>query len=155
MVGPGVKQLGRNDNAFSDHTDVRPTMLALLGLKDSYVHDGRVLAEWLDANALPNGIRQNSSNFIQLAEAYKQMNAPLGRLGLSSLVYANRSITSDDKQYARYLNRMSEITAERDALAARIKSVLNGAAFGNQPVGNGDANGLATTRTRSLPRSRN
>jgi len=142
MVGPGVKQLGRNDNAFSDHTDVRPTMLALLGLKDSYVHDGRVLAEWLDANALPNGIRQNSSNFIQLAEAYKQMNAPLGRLGLSSLVYANRSITSDDKQYARYLNRMSEITAERDALAARIKSVLNGAAFGNQPVGNGDANGL-------------
>jgi hypothetical protein len=45
MVGPGVQRLGRDDAVFSDHTDVRPTMLALLGLKDSYVHDGRVLSE--------------------------------------------------------------------------------------------------------------
>src|SRR5262249_52317732 len=33
MAGPGVRRLGRNDDTFSDHTDVRPTMLSLLGLK--------------------------------------------------------------------------------------------------------------------------
>jgi hypothetical protein len=38
MVGPGVKQLGRNDEVFTDHADVRPTLMALLGLKDDYVH---------------------------------------------------------------------------------------------------------------------
>src|SRR5262249_54916264 len=32
MAGPGVKRQGRDDSVFSDHTDVRPTMLALLGL---------------------------------------------------------------------------------------------------------------------------
>src|SRR3954451_22594150 len=48
MVGPGVRPLGRHDEVFSDHTDVRPTMLALLGLKDDYVHDGRVLSEWIE-----------------------------------------------------------------------------------------------------------
>ena len=25
MVGPGVTSMGRNDNVFSDHTDIRPT----------------------------------------------------------------------------------------------------------------------------------
>src|SRR5262249_14669723 len=43
IAGPGVQRQGRNDRFFSDHTDVRPTMLALLGLHDSYVHDGRVM----------------------------------------------------------------------------------------------------------------
>ena len=45
IVGPGVLNQGRDDTVFSDHTDVRPTMMALLGLTDSYVHDGRVLVE--------------------------------------------------------------------------------------------------------------
>ena len=78
-------------------------MLALLGLKDSYVHDGRVLSEWLQQQALPSGIRQRQENFVELAEAYKQLNAPLGALGRASLVYANRSVTDTDKVYARYL----------------------------------------------------
>ena len=70
-VGPGVRHLGRHDAVFSDHTDVRPTMMALLGLKDSYVHDGRVLAEWLVSSALPQGIKQRQEDFIR-AEDYKQ-----------------------------------------------------------------------------------
>src|SRR6266849_2276103 len=81
MVGPGVQRLGRHDAVFSDQTDVRPTMLALLGLKDSYVHDGRVLSEWMEQRALPSAIRQSRENFSELAEVYKQLNAPLGELG--------------------------------------------------------------------------
>src|SRR5215470_6194481 len=140
MVGPGVRRLGRDDSVFSDHTDVRPTMLALLGLKDDYVHDGRVLAEMISERALPDGISDRREDFIELARAYKQLNAPLGSVGRNSLVYANRSITSDDVTYGKYLAKIGDITARRDALANEIKSALNAAAFGNKSVGerNGD-----------------
>ena len=149
MVGPGVQPLGRNDVVFSDHADVRPTMLALLGLKDSYVHDGRVLSEWIAQGALPPAIRQQRESFVELAEAYKQLNAPLGELGRASLVYANRSITGVDKAYARYLTKINDITNERNSLASDIKTVLNAAAFGNQPVHEGSENGLGH-RARAL-----
>jgi hypothetical protein len=119
--------------------DVRPTEMALLGLKDDYVHDARVLAEWLDARALPQGIRQNRESFIDLAEVYKQLNAPLGQLGRDSLVYANRSLTGDDATYARYLRTIGSITAERNSLAGEIKTALDNAAFGERPVGEGSA----------------
>ncbi len=148
-VGPGVRNLGRHDAVFSDHTDVRPTLIALLGLKDDYVHDGRVLAEWLESSALPQGIKQRQEDFIELAEDYKQLNAPLGKLGRKSLVYANRSVTSDDKTYAKYLKKIADITNQRDALANQIKTALNGAAFNHQPVHEGDEDGLGH-RARAL-----
>ncbi len=134
MVGPGVKKLGRDDAVFTDHTDVRPTMLALLGLKDDYVQDGRVVAEWLDEHALPQGIKKNKAGFVQLAEVYKQLNAPLGELGRASMVLANRGVTGSDKTYERYLETIGGITTERDQLANQIKTALNNAAFANQPV---------------------
>ena len=134
MVGPGVRHEGRNDQVFSDHTDVRPTMLALLGLKDSYVHDGRVLAEKLFDQALPNGIRRNRENFVELAKSYKQLNAPLGSVGRHSLAYANRSITSNDALYGQYLTKIAGVTSDRDSLATQIKTALDAAAFGNQPI---------------------
>jgi hypothetical protein len=138
MAGPGVQRLGRNDAVFSDHTDVRPTMLALLGLKDSYVHDGRVLSEWMEQRALPAAIRRHRDNFVELAEVYKQLNAPLGELGRASLRYANRSVTDVDQVYARYLAKISD-----------IKAVLDAAAFGNQPVDEGSEDGLGH-RAREL-----
>ena len=152
MVGPGVRPLGRHDAVFSDHTDVRPTMLALLGLKDDYVSDGRVLAEWLQPTALPQGIKQRREDFVELAEVYKQLNAPLGLLGRKSLVLANRSITDDDKTYGRYLSKIARITAERDELAGQIKTVLAGAAFGNQPVSEHSEDGLGARARRLIDR---
>jgi hypothetical protein len=149
MVGPGVQRLGRHDAVFSDHTDVRPTLLALLGLKDSYVHDGRVLSEWMEQRALPSAIRQSRENFNELAEVYKQLNAPLGELGRASLVYANRSVTGVDTAYARYLAKIGDITNQRDSLAGAIKTVLNAAAFGNQPVDERSEDGLGH-RAREL-----
>src|SRR5205823_6061650 len=53
MVGPGVDQSGVDSNTWSDHTDIRPTMMVLLGLKDDYSHDGRVLLEDLNSWAVP------------------------------------------------------------------------------------------------------
>jgi hypothetical protein len=149
MVGPGVRQLGRHDAQFTDHTDVRPTVMALLGLKDDYVHDGRVVAEWLHHTALPHGISARTEDFVELAQVFKQLNAPKGALGRASLVYANRSITSTDKVYARYLARIGDITNRRDALATSIKTVLNDAAFNNRPVSEGSEDGLGH-RARAL-----
>jgi hypothetical protein len=133
MVGPGVQRLGRHDRVFSDHTDLRPTRIALTGLKDDYIHDGRVLIELLDDRALPRSLR-GSENFLELAQAYKQLNAPLGSVGLNSLRLANMSILGDDAGYGKFLATIAEITSRRDALAGEIKAALDGAAFGNQPI---------------------
>jgi hypothetical protein len=124
-------------------------MLALLGLKDDYVHDGRVLAEWVEQRALPSGIRQGQEKFVELAEIYKQLNAPLGELGRASLVFANRSVTATDKVYARYLNKIEDITEERNRLANDIKAVLNAAAFENHAVGE-DSEGDLGRRAKAL-----
>ena len=132
MVGPGVARQGRFDGVFSDHTDLRPTVMALVGLKESYVHDGRVLVENLEAHALPDSLSDSLSAYTALAQAYKQINATKGPLGVNSLVAANRAITSDDATYQKFLTQIGAITTERDALAAQMIALLNGAAFGNQ-----------------------
>jgi hypothetical protein len=142
MVGPGVKALGRDDEVFTDHADVRPTVMALLGLTDDYVHEGRVVAEWINERALPDGIGDARENFVELAQVYKQLNAPLGRLGRASLVWSNRSVTATDQVYARYLKEIGDVVAERDALAVQIKTVLNNAAFHNHPVDERSEDGL-------------
>jgi len=142
MVGPGVRQLGRDDAVFTDHTDVRPTLMALLGLTDDYVHEGRVVAEFMQQSALPPGIRNAHENFVELARVFKQLNAPKGELGRASLVWSNRSIASNDKVYGRYLARIADITNDRNALAGQIKTVLTNAAFHNKPVNEGSEDGL-------------
>ncbi|WP_139024841.1 hypothetical protein [Bradyrhizobium sp. STM 3843] len=149
MVGPGVRQLGRHDSDFTDHADIRPTLIALVGLADDYVSEGRVIAEWIQDRALPQGIRGRTEAFTELAEVYKQLNAPVGQLGRASLVWSNGAVTGTDKSYARYLKRIADVTARRDSLAAAIKTALNDAAFRNRPVDLGTAINLGV-RARIL-----
>ena len=54
-----------------------------------------------------------------------------------------------DKVYARYLKQIADITQDRDQLAGQIKTVLNNAAFHNQPVDEGAEDGLGH-RARAL-----
>jgi hypothetical protein len=148
MVGPGVNRAGRDDQVFSDHTDLRPTMIALAGLKDDYTHDGRVLIEFLDDRALPRALRRNE-HFLELAQVYKQLNAPLGSLGQNSLRYANSSILGTDAAYGQFLGQMADIAGQRDALVAEIKPLLTAVAFDNQPLDEPKANQLVH-RARAL-----
>ena len=77
-VGPGVKNNG-DDTDWTDHTDVRPTMLCLLGLTDDYVHDGRVLIEAAQRRgACPQSL-QPSRALRRLGDMLKQLDAPFGR----------------------------------------------------------------------------
>ena len=64
MVGPGVRNIGVDNSIWSDHTDIRPTILTLVGLKDDYSHDGRALFEDLYSWAIPQSLRAHSATLI-------------------------------------------------------------------------------------------
>jgi arylsulfatase A-like enzyme len=121
---------------FSDHTDVRPTLLHLAGLRDDYAHDGRVLVEVLD-EATPQ-----RDTFTRLASAYKAINAPVGELGRKTLELSTRALVSDDATYATLEEQLTSITAQRNALAARMSAVLESAAFDRAPINEDEARDL-------------
>jgi hypothetical protein len=145
MVGPGVDQTGIDSTTWSDHTDIRPTMLMLLGLKDDYSHDGRALTEDLTGWATPAAAKQGGS-FIPLAQMYKRINAPVGELGLASLKVSTKALESgnatDDSTYTDLENKLSPITSERDALASQMIALLEGAEFNGQAINGSQAQQL-------------
>ena len=64
MVGPGVKKLGIDSQTWTDHTNVRSTTLALAGLRDDYINDGRVLGNIECKCRLPDtGTRGDDDEF--------------------------------------------------------------------------------------------
>ena len=137
IVGPGVKNLGVNNSVWSDHTDIRPTILSLIGLKDDYRHDGRVLFEVIERNSLPAAVRANPDFYIHLAQIYKQINAPVGELGQLTLKISTQAIestTPDDSTYNALENQLQLITVERDATAGAIIDTLETASFGGTPT---------------------
>jgi hypothetical protein len=133
MVGPGVQHLGADNNVWSDHTDTRPTMMELLGLKDDYSHDGRVLYEVLNPSMLPPVIQRNLGLFVALAQVYKQINAPVGQLGLASLQVSTVALESNAPNDSTYTNleaQLSALTTSRNAIAGQIIAFLEAAEFG-------------------------
>jgi hypothetical protein len=138
MVGPGVRIQGRDDSVFSDHTDLRPTALLLLRLKDDYMHDGRALVEKVEPRVVPasvsRGDKDEDSDFLELVQVYKQITAPLGQLARTSLRLAARSIAGTDTAYAWFLSEIGPITTERDELAGEIRQAVDGAEFGNRSI---------------------
>ena len=136
MVGPGVQNLGitQPTDFFTDHVDVRPTMMSLLGLKDDYQHDGRVILEMLDPNILPSSLHAHSDALSQLGAIYKQINAPFGPLGDSTLTVSTYAILADDTTYARLETQIASWTVTRDALVAQIQSMLEGAEFNGASI---------------------
>lgn len=143
MVGPGVNQLGQTSEFFSDHTDVRPTMMELLGLQDDYVHDGRVIVEAIDKSVLPSSLKAHNSTLLDLGAAYKQIQAPFGQLGMDSLQVSTFALNSTDPTtYLTLEQEIQEWTTERDTIAAQMKAMLEGAAFGGQAIDENQAKSL-------------
>jgi hypothetical protein len=140
IVGPGVEASGVDGDTWSDHTDIRPTMLALAGLTDDYAHDGRVLVEALTTPALPPAV--NRVTYQQLAAAYKSITAPVGPLGLASLVISTAALSGDDATYANLEAELANITSQRDSLASQMIQALEAAAFSGQPIDSTSAKNL-------------
>jgi hypothetical protein len=150
IVGPGVrKNAGQGSDGsdegvdgagggiqFSDQTDIRPTVLALLGLHDDYASDGRALFEALDPSALPDSLRGHFGTLLSLARVYKQINAPFGDLGLTSLkisTFALASTSSGDATYTKLENKIEAWRTQRNSLAGKMRAILE-AALNNKTI---------------------
>jgi hypothetical protein len=152
FVGPGVANLGLDGPAADDGPavhdpsgggtvpefsmvgtwvdlpDIRPTILWLVGLQDSYVNDGRVLSEIL---AKPNAAIAGS-NYTDLAACYKQLNASVGEFGTNTLIADTAALKSGgggDGLFKSTQKRLSKLLSQRDALATELKNGLFDAAF--------------------------
>ena len=114
FVGPGVAHRGLDGNApndgpavhhpngdgtvpdesthgtWVDLTDIRPTLLRLAGLRDSYVEDGRVLSEIMSH---PNRAIAGSG-YQRLASCYKQLNSGVGVFATSTLIADTAALKS-------------------------------------------------------------
>jgi hypothetical protein len=145
LVGPGVRNLGLNGSIWSDHTDIQPTMMELLGLHDDYTPDGRVLAEVLSPGALSDPQRDSYQTLVRLGKAYTAINAPVGPFGLDTLAASTRALESSspgDATYTAIEARLGGLGKQRDAIVAAMKDELYGAAFGGQSVNRGEADAL-------------
>jgi hypothetical protein len=138
FVGPGIKSLGRTDAVWTDHTDVRPTMLAALGLHDDNVGDGRTILEILDPHVLKTRVRAERSSLELLGAAFKQLNAPFGAFGTETLAISTAAIqtgtATSDTHYAAVDAQLNAWGSQRDKLAAEIEHVLNQATAAGHPA---------------------
>jgi len=118
-------------------------VLAVLGLRDDYPTDGRVLAEDV---AAPAGSLGNA-NQIQLGQLYKQLNSSVGQFGTDTLIADTAAIRSgtatDDAAYQTFLKGLGGLADLRDVVATADKTELDRAAHG-APAGNGSMAALTT-----------
>src|SRR5437588_6371039 len=133
LVGPGVRHLEVDGTVWSDHTDTRPTTLALVGLRDDYRRDGRVLLDILDRDAVT--IHGNREALIALGHVYKQLDAAVGAFGISAARAATAAVDSgsaaDDSRYQAFENRLTALTNDRDNVALQISRLLESATSGS------------------------
>ena len=113
---------------WTDHTDVRPTMLSVLGLRDDYRSDGRTILEVLDGNAVARTANVHRGSLQALGAAYKQLDAPFGALSMASLAISTAGIqtgsSTDDSAYVAMDARLDGWAGRRDALATEISMLL-------------------------------
>jgi hypothetical protein len=158
FVGPGVAQLGLDGSGpaagpnsagptsgqttvpaegttgtWVDETDIRPTLMYLVGLRDDYVEDGRVISQILTrpSNALAD------PQVSQLGDCYKQLNSSVGQFGTATLIASTRGLESNSPGGRTYRATEAALTGldqARDLVAGRIKDSLNDAAFNGTPV---------------------
>ena len=152
FAGPGFRQLGQTGSVWSDHTDLRPTMLSSLGLRDDYAHDGRVITDLFDPGALPPSLRTNGNTLRRLGEVYKQVNAPFGAVGGATIDASTAALLGDDATYQRLEGTLEQLTAERDAVAAAMRQLLEAAAFDGRPVDERQAERLITRGEQLIER---
>jgi hypothetical protein len=129
-----------NSGTWADHTDTRPTLMALTGLKDDYIDDGRVLVE--DLTSAPG--QTGDKKFQPLAACYKQLNSSVGQFGTDVLLADTAALktgsTVDDSKYQAASAKIMSLGVDRDSLATEIKQILFDAEFNNAGIPNGNSN---------------
>jgi hypothetical protein len=155
MVGPGVANNGvdgpgptggneaqdpnstrtvpeaSGNGTWVEETDIRPTMLHLVGLHDDYQSDGHVITQAL---AAPSATLQATE---ALAAGYDQINSSVGQLATDTLIADSNALatgsSSDDTGYQATVAALQQLADDRDVAAAKIKKLLSAAANGTMP----------------------
>jgi hypothetical protein len=138
FVGPGVASQS-DSTVWTDHTDVRPTMFALLGLHDSYQADGRVVTQALTPSAVVGTLSSNKSTVESLGDVYKQINAPFGQFAAAILTASTSALQADGATYTSIEASIVSLVGRRDTLASAIRGALDGAAFAGLPIDSSQA----------------
>lgn len=120
MVGPGVIDKGIDGRTWTDHTDIVPTVDALLRIKPDYQPDGRVITQIVSRSVWRGG-----KSYTELGNVYKQLDAPYGDFAHSLVVASTNGIESDDATYLSVEQQIQQLTTRRNALVQRMKDVLD------------------------------
>jgi hypothetical protein len=142
MVGPGVAPNGVDSTTWTDHTNLRPTIMSLTGLKDDYTEDGVVLTQAMTPAATPPVLDAQRALAQRLGQLYEQINAPFGQFGNDTLTASTHGIESNirfDSAYQNVEGSIRLLSAQRNALAGQIHNALQGAEFGGTPINPGQA----------------
>jgi len=127
---PQASQVG----TWVEETDIRPTMLYLLGLKDDYESDGHVITQ-----AVQHVSRALAAT-AQLAAGYDQIESSVGQFGTDTLLADTKALasgsSSDDSAYQTEQQTLLKLANDRDRVVTKIKKALNGAAH-NQGLHHG------------------
>ena len=137
FVGPGVRHLGVDGSLWSDHTDIQPTMMSLLCLRDDYRPDGRVLVEVISPSALRKSLKNHYRLLVRLSDDFSAINAAVGPFGLNSLKASTIALESSsprDVTYTKLESLLAGLGRQRDAIVAAMKTQLYGAAWDGRPI---------------------
>jgi len=114
-----------------EETDLRPTLLHLVGLRDDYPTDGRVISQ-----ALSNPSRALRATDA-LAADYQQLNSSVGQFATNTLIADSAALASgsaaDDSTFEREQRALQLLAGGRDRVAAHMKAVLSRASAGHTP----------------------
>jgi hypothetical protein len=144
IAGPGVRTLGITtpQQFYTDHVDLRPTIMTLAGLTDDYAHDGRTITEILEPSVLPAALRSHVTTAQALGQALKKIDAPFGEFAEDTLKVSTAGITSNtpgDAEYNLAESLIASWTAQRDPIASSIKQMLEGAEFNGNSINEAQA----------------
>jgi len=142
LVGPGIAKGGIDPTTWTDHTNLRPTILSLVGLKDDYTDDGHVLVQALEKAALPKGL--SGGKIADLENAYEQLNAPFGDYAKDTLAASTKALEGSDGDYSTFTSDMASLEPNREALAVTIKDALFDAAFNGGTISDAQATNWIT-----------
>lgn len=115
-----------------EETDIRPTLLHLVGLRDDYRSDGQVISQ-----ALRHPSRSIRA-VRRLARVYQQVNSSVGAFATHTLIADSRALASgsasDDHVFTHAHRRLVSLARHRDRLATTMKAVLARADAGHRPT---------------------
>ena len=124
-----------------EETDLRPTLLHLVGLTDDYQSDGHVITQAL--SSVPSAL----NGLATLAAGYDQINSSVGLFATDTLIADSAALATgssiNDAGFIAEQATLRSLVRDRDSAATTIKALLSAAANGTVPSRSDVIRGLA------------